>query len=399
MNVRIFERRNATADLMYWILGIFILTVTFIFRIYSYNIITSDYSVFLNQWFQILATHSGLSAFQAPFADYPPLYLYFIKILTFIPISSLYSIKTLSFLFDIIVAILSCLILKQLRSQDFNLAKLFFAFAVILSIPTIVINSSLWAQCDSWYTAGILATLYFIIRDRPIYAVVVFSLALSLKLQVIFFIPVLVGYLLIKRRVFWSLSLIPIIFLLSIVPAIINGGSFSYWGLIYMKQATMFSSLNMSSASLFSFFSSVSEKTEHILSGAGTLMAGSVSLAIIGNMFYFNRIKKISDHKLLLISIASVLFIPYTLPHMHERYFYLADVLSTIYAFYNPYRWYLPMLIVSASFLSYMPYLSEFVPLFKPWMVDLRIPSVLFLIAGIFIIYFIIKEEPTPTFQ
>jgi hypothetical protein len=42
---------------------------------------------------------------------------------------------------------------------------------------------------------------------------------------------------------------------------------------------------------------------------------------------------------------------------MHERYFYLADVLSVVLAFYRPRLWYLPLIVQASSFLSYVPFL------------------------------------------
>jgi Gpi18-like mannosyltransferase len=42
---------------------------------------------------------------------------------------------------------------------------------------------------------------------------------------------------------------------------------------------------------------------------------------------------------------------------MHERYFFAADVVSIIYAFYWPKRFFVPLLVVGASLLSYISFL------------------------------------------
>src|SRR5947208_3065111 len=52
-----------------------------------------------------------------------------------------------------------------------------------------------------------------------------------------------------------------------------------------------------------------------------------------------------------------VSFLYFFLPFMHDRYFYLADVLSIAYAFYVPKRFYLAIITPLTSFLSYMPFL------------------------------------------
>jgi Gpi18-like mannosyltransferase len=48
--------------------------------------------------------------------------------------------------------------------------------------------------------------------------------------------------------------------------------------------------------------------------------------------------------------------VPFLLPKMHERYYFLADVLSIVYAFYFPRKWYYPVLTISVSTLSYLAY-------------------------------------------
>ena len=44
---------------------------------------------------------------------------------------------------------------------------------------------------------------------------------------------------------------------------------------------------------------------------------------------------------------------------MHERYFYLADVVSIIYAFYFPRYFYVAVVMQLCSLLSYAPYLMN----------------------------------------
>lgn len=59
---------------------------------------------------------------------------------------------------------------------------------------------------------------------------------------------------------------------------------------------------------------------------------------------------------LLKVTLVFALAIPFLLPEMHERYFYLADVVSIIYAFYFPRLFYIPVVVQLCSLLSYAPY-------------------------------------------
>ncbi|MFR6027375.1 MAG: hypothetical protein ACLUMK_12840 [Christensenellales bacterium] len=43
---------------------------------------------------------------------------------------------------------------------------------------------------------------------------------------------------------------------------------------------------------------------------------------------------------------------------MHDRYFFLADMLSVLYAARYRDRRFMPLLVVSASLMSYMPFIT-----------------------------------------
>ena len=73
-------------------------------------------------------------------------------------------------------------------------------FAAVLFAPTVVVNSAAWGQCDSIYAAFCLGSLYFLLRQKPWWACVFFGIALSFKLQAIFFLPVLIIVLVVNRQ-------------------------------------------------------------------------------------------------------------------------------------------------------------------------------------------------------
>lgn len=66
------------------------------------------------------------------------------------------------------------------------------------------------------------------------------------------------------------------------------------------------------------------------------------------------------------LALLSVLFAPFLLPGMHERYFFAADVLSVVYAFYVPRGWRVAVLMQFASAFTYLPYLFKQEPVLRP---------------------------------
>jgi len=69
--------------------------------------------------------------------------------------------------------------------------------------------------------------------------------------------------------------------------------------------------------------------------------------------------KQITSSIILKFTLVFALVIPFFLPEMHERYFYLADVVSIIYAFYFPRYFYVPVIEQLCSLMSYTPALFQ----------------------------------------
>ncbi len=204
-------------------------------RVSLYHIVTSDYTVFLSQWYDFIQTHGGFAALRYNFSNYNPPYLYLLALVTYLPIPKLVAIKSLSVVFDGVLGLFTYLILslKYRRSYAAILGAL-----VVLFAPTIVINSSAWGQSDAIYTAFCLGSLYFLLKERPAWACVFFGLAISFKLQAIFFLPVLLIVLLKRKLPIKYLVLIPAVFLLMLAPAFFAGRD--AWSLltIYAGQIT-----------------------------------------------------------------------------------------------------------------------------------------------------------------
>src|SRR6266568_5503452 len=245
---------------------------------------------------------------------------------------------------------------------------------VILFAPTIVINSAAWGQSDAIYTAFCLGSLYFLFKERPAWACVFFGLAFSFKLQAIFFLPVLLVLLLRNKLPIKYLALIPGVFLLMLAPAFLAGRD--AWSLltIYVGQITSagvgggtvqfngrgsgqfngggigpfngngigrFNGVGpggggFSSSSLTlnapSFYQWLPASAPEYWKWVGILLA-AMFIVLVGVLILKSK-KQLTSAIILKVALVFALAIPFLLPEMHERYFYLADVISIIYAFY-----------------------------------------------------------------
>ena len=69
------------------------------------------------------------------------------------------------------------------------------------------------------------------------------------------------------------------------------------------------------------------------------------------------RRRPLSEPQIVLLAAALVLAVPFFLPEMHERYFYLADVLTIVAAFHVRRFWPVAVVVGLCSVLSYAPFL------------------------------------------
>ena len=83
---------------------------------------------------------------------------------------------------------------------------------------------------------------------------------------------------------------------------------------------------------------------------AGAVFAICGILLSLAAVLLLRRLNfQLTDSSIATLALFSVIFVPYFLPHMHERYFYPADILSVIFAFYFPAKFYVPIITVFSS--------------------------------------------------
>jgi Gpi18-like mannosyltransferase len=345
-------------------------------RVSLYHVETSDYTVFLSQWYDFIQTHGGFAALKYTFSNYNTPYLSLLALTTYLPVPKLIAIITLSVVFDGVLGLFAYLILRLRYRRSYASV---IGVLVILFAPTIFINSAAWGQSDAIYTAFCLGSLYFLLKERPAWACVFFGLAISFKLQAMFFLPVLLMLLLKRKLSMKYLALIPAVFLLMLAPAFIAGRD--VWSLltIYVGQinsggvggmgqfngggAGRFNGGGLgvggfSSSSLTlnapSFYQWLPASAPEYWKWIGILLA-AMFVVLVGVLLVKSK-KPLTSAILLKVTLVFALAIPFLLPEMHERYFYLADVVSIISAFYFPRSFYIAVIMQLCSLFSYAPY-------------------------------------------
>ena len=310
-----------------------------------------DYNVFLSDWLQKMRGYEGFEALRVKIGDYNMPYLYFLFILSKLKLNDLVLIKWFSCLFDFVLAFF---IMKCVEEKSENKVLRYGAFIVALATPTLLANSAYWGQCDSILAAFCVASFYFILKGNGKWATIMFALAFSFKLQAIFILPAFIVAVILKRIKLKELLLFPLTFIATLLPAIIVGRPIKDTIGIYFLQTTQYPELTLNAPSIFQL---VSKKADfETFNFLGIMLAGLGALTFIYLCFYFKD--KIGKKQLVTIFYLSALLLPFLLPRMHERYFFIGDMLGIIFLFYNPNKWYLTLMSIFASYNACANYLS-----------------------------------------
>jgi Gpi18-like mannosyltransferase len=236
------------------------------------------------------------------------------------------------------------------------------AGAAICVAPTLLVNAFIWGQADVIYTCFLVLFVHLAMRGHSLTAMVMFGVALSFKLQAMFMSP-LILYLVLSRQLrIWHAALIPVAFGLMMLPAYLAGRS--GWELIriYLDQAETLELLAVFAPNawfLVDLFNLVPYSTGVII-GFCTSFLAALAIALLS--------LRLPRGAVTILSVAAICAatMPFLLPKTHDRYFFVADILTILVALSMSRLWAVPFLFQFGSLLAYLRYfeLSEYGPAF-----------------------------------
>lgn len=339
----------------YTAMGLLALLLGLCLRITLLDYMSPDYNTFLSQWVATMKRMTARKALTTPIGDYNMPYLYLLLLISRLPIRDLYGIKLVSILADAASALAVAALVRYLTKKD---GLVLLVFLAALFCPTTWLNSGYWGQCDSVYGALALWALYAGLQKRSKTCYLLFALSLSFKLQAVFLLPmvmVLLGSGRIRLRDVW---VFPAGFLGVSLPALLAGRSVSDTFSIYLSQTQAYPYLSLNAPS---FWSLIDNGYFDNMAGAPVLIAMSLSLGLLLLTLWHGD--RLNARSLVELGLIFSLMIPWLLPRMHERYFYLAELLSLTYGAMYPRRIAVPAILMTGGFLVYSQYLFGGAPI------------------------------------
>lgn len=334
------------------VIAVMLTALALVLRALVFGYETLDYQNFLTRWVDFFRQNGGWRALSEPVGNYNIPYLYFMALFSYSSVKDLYLIKLLSTVFDVLLAYSA----MRLVSRWQNSAGLRLGcFFTVLLWPTVFLNSAVWAQCDSIYVALALLGIDLALDERPVLAMTCMALSFGFKLQAVFILPVCAVLWMQGKFKWYHFLVFPAVYVLLVLPAVIIGRPFMDTLLLYFGQTgSIGTGLNYNSPSVFALIRDVADTDA--AAKAGIVGAFAYMLAVLGVCFIGRR--RLGDQAVFAAAVLLAVGIPFLLPHMHDRYFYAADILTLALAFAFPVYFPTALLTEFASLLGYHAYLK-----------------------------------------
>lgn len=323
------------------------------------NVVAGDYKMFFEPWVATLREAGGgikgLSA-EFEYVDYTTPYLTILSFISICPfLNTLLLMKLVSIFFDFVAAFA---VMAIVYDRTKNMTYGILGYGALLMIPTVLTNGAMWAQCDIIFTSFVLWSLYFMLKDKPAWSMAFYGIAFAFKLQTLFLAPLYVilwmkGKVKLKHFLF-----LPLMYVMGMIPSLLAGKSF--WELIsvYFFQANGqmdIYALSHKFPNIYQLIGTDSFLFEYADAGIWVTLGALMIL-----MYCFAR-KQYEMNACLLLRMGMLLTmtVVFFLPHMHERYAILVDVMAIVYVFFDFRKLYIPVLTILCSFAGYTVYLAQ----------------------------------------
>lgn len=313
---------------------------------------TMDWEMYWDPWISDLK-EMGFSYLATDRYDYAPSFVYILWVISKLPINPMTAYKSIHIVLDFAAAGVMGRMAAEVTGSK---SKGICAYGVMLLVPTIWADSALWAQCDIIFMLFVLLCFYCLFREKPGAAMFFYGMAFAFKLQSLFIFPFLVILWVNKKIKIQHFLWIPGLYFLSIIPAWIAGRPLIELINIYMAQGAQdVWSLSIKWANIYQIIGNKYFLLEY--AEAGTWLILGILMCIMFAMA--QKRYRITNEFIVQTALFFAILTPYILPHMHERYGCLADILAILYAVMNRKRFYIPIVQILISFNCYMAYLSH----------------------------------------
>ncbi len=340
-----------------------IFTIGLLARLYLFDIASGDYTSAFADWMSEIDAAGGWAYIgidpatsDASTFDYNCIFQYCLCFLYMIGggnVADIVLVKTLSVIFDFVLIFNATRVAYVLTG---SVRKSMMVMAGVTLLPTVILNSSAWAQNDAIFTSFLMLSFYSFLKGRDFRTWLYVSIAFIFKQQTLFFLPFLILMWLKNKTKIRYILLMPVIYFVQVIPAWIAGRSLGSLLGIYSNQVGMFSRLSMNYPNLYTVITSeISQSMRKILIPSATLITVMI-LGILAYYIYEKQFEITNEFMISLVVFTSALIV-FCLPVMHERYAFIPEVFGVIYGMFGYRKFCTFVGIETLAIVTYIRYL------------------------------------------
>lgn len=313
------------------ILFFFVITLLSILaRVVLFPYISGDMRAFLLPWYKKFVAGGGLKVLKSSVGDYNLLYQTIIALIAQFKIKAkiyMFIIKGISVIFDYVLAFSVALIVKKIT----NKGDTFFCivYSVLVFLPTHIINSAYWGQCDAIYVSFLILTLWYMYNGKYTASFVFYGIAFAFKLQAIFILPFILTYYFYKKSFsIFNFFITAAVIWASGTVAFLYGRDLLAPLKIYFLQTGTYKKMWLNYPSFWVLIGDFYSIFHYV--------AIALALTVLGIGFYYCISKPVridTPEKYFSVCAWFVWSCLLFLPAMHERYGFLLDALLLILSF------------------------------------------------------------------
>ncbi|MBR3772211.1 MAG: hypothetical protein IKL07_08080 [Clostridium sp.] len=295
------------------------------------NFLSADMYGFLMPWYETLKNAGGVKGLGEQVGDYNVLFQTLIAFMTYLPVKNIYLFKALSIIFDYLLAFSCAWMVSDLTGRKKFGSMFQVVYMVILFLPTVLLNSAWWGQCDVIYSFFVILMLYYLYKEKYLGAFIFFGVAFAFKFQTVFLLPFVICYYFYKKA--FSICYLGIsvaVFWFSGIIAYFNGRELLDPFKIYASQTGTYQNMFLNVSSFWMLVGDNYEWMKSLAMQMTLVLCGLGLYAVIRKHKKMRTIEQFLNTATWFIWVC-VMF----LPAMHERYTYLLDILLILLACIN----------------------------------------------------------------
>ena len=311
---------------------------------------SGDYKNYVALWISEYQSYSFMEGLSHTVTNYYIPYSIIVNLISRLPIPSEIGIAFFSCFFEYI----TCIYVYKLFSIFMDSRKSKFLAFSTLYMPIVVLNGALWKQCDSIYSCFAIMCVYYFIRCEYIKAIIFFSVGFVFKQQIIFLFPfLLIMYVKNKKMHIFDFLIIPLVYIIGGVPAILAKRNIWDTYSVYYAQVIKYKQMTLNAANIYQ----LGLNDYDVLHIPAILF--TIAIFLFGICRIYNNLV-LTEKKIIGIAAWSVTTCYMFLPAMHERYDYLAILLVFIYYEISSKRKWIPIVITTCSTMMYCKFLFHY---------------------------------------